>query len=150
MKSVGYSAKPLSDKLALKPNMRVVVLHAPKNYRQLLGAIPAGLTLRSRVRRDSRLGKKEQCIHIFATKQNELEKMRSRLLKALAPGGMLWISWPKPSRTREALPELTRPTRCRRKLASKRARRSGFQPFQAFGARNPAPKAREKTIHPSN
>jgi len=69
--------------------MRVIHLHAPKNYPQLLGELPRGAIL------EDRLGKKASFIHYFTKVKSGLSKDFPKLKEALLPDGALWISWPK-------------------------------------------------------
>ena len=76
----GYSGTPLLPKLGLKPGMKA----------QLIGAVypaPAGVTPASTSPLDF--------IHLFVKEQAELSRRFKGLAAALAPAGMLWISWPK-------------------------------------------------------
>jgi hypothetical protein len=78
----GYSNTPLHQKLGFKPGMKA----------HLIGAVyqvPAGVTTTSRARGAL------DFIHLFTTEQSQLGKRFPALAKALAPAGMLWISWPK-------------------------------------------------------
>jgi hypothetical protein len=85
----GYSQRRLSDKLGIKPGTRVVALGAPPTYLALLGRLPDGVTLHSR------LSKQTQFIHRFVRRQDELRADLPRLARALIDEGMLWVSWPK-------------------------------------------------------
>jgi hypothetical protein len=85
----GYSQKPLSQKLGIKPGMRVVALGAPGSYAALLGELPPGATLHSRLSRTSPF------IHRFVSRRLELQADFGRLAHSLADDGALWISWPK-------------------------------------------------------
>ena len=69
--------------------MRVIHLHAPENYRQLLGNLPQGAFLEDKVHEDAAF------IHYFTKDKRNLAKDFLRLKKALLPNGALWISWPK-------------------------------------------------------
>jgi hypothetical protein len=69
--------------------MRVICLHAPENYLQLLGELPPGATLESRLRKNVAL------IHYFAIERSALAGDFPKLKMALLADGALWISWPK-------------------------------------------------------
>jgi hypothetical protein len=86
----GYSKRSLSEKLGIKPGVPVVVLGGPP-YEALLGSLPPGVTV------SSRLSAGAPFIHRFARRQSELQDGFGRLARALADDGMLWISWPKKS-----------------------------------------------------
>jgi hypothetical protein len=85
----GYSKRTLSGKLGIKPGTAVVVLGAPPDYPSLLGALPEGTTLHSRLPTASGF------IHRFVRSESELAADFPRLARALVDDGMLWISWPK-------------------------------------------------------
>ncbi|HEX6433868.1 MAG TPA: DUF3052 domain-containing protein [Gemmatimonadales bacterium] len=85
----GYSQKPLSQKLGIKPGMRIVALGAPGSYVSLLGDLPPGASVHSRLSASSPF------IHRFVSRREELQADFSRLARSLADDGALWISWPK-------------------------------------------------------
>jgi hypothetical protein len=85
----GYSKRSLADKLGIKAGTRVVALQAPPRYAALLGTLPRGASLHSRLPASSGF------IHRFARRRNELAADFPRLAQALADDGTLWISWPK-------------------------------------------------------
>ena len=85
----GYSPKPLSEKLGIKPGTHVVALGAPTAYAKLLGDLPAGARVASRLAKPSRF------IHRFVSRRQELQGDFPRLAGSLADDGTLWISWPK-------------------------------------------------------
>jgi len=84
----GYSATPLSQKLGLKPAMRVIMLEAPANLDALLAGAPADLM------RLHRIGAFDFAL-AFATTQDKLVSMFARLGPKMVDGGMIWIAWPK-------------------------------------------------------
>ena len=85
----GYSGTPLAKKLGIKPGMRVVALGAPADYPALLDPIPEGATVNDELEVDASF------VHFFTTERAVLEAELPRLEDALAPDGILWISWPK-------------------------------------------------------
>jgi hypothetical protein len=85
----GYSGRTLADKLGIKPGTRVTVLHAPPTYRALLGTLPEGATLHSR------LPDSAGFVHRFARRRSDLATELPRMAAALTDQGMIWISWPK-------------------------------------------------------
>lgn len=89
--SVGYSSKPLAQKLGIKRSFVIAVVDPPRNYRDLLGALPDDVSIR-----DARGGPFD-LIHIFATKKKALETRLKLLKEKIARDGMIWISWPKKS-----------------------------------------------------
>jgi hypothetical protein len=85
----GYSKTPTRKKLGIKEGMRVIHLHSPQNYSQLLGKLPRRTIL------EDRLHENASFIHYFAKNKNILSADFPKLKKALHPNGALWISWPK-------------------------------------------------------
>ena len=67
----------------------MVVLGAPPGYPSLLGALPDGTTLHSKLPTESGF------IHRFVRRESELAADFPRVARALADNGTLWISWPK-------------------------------------------------------
>jgi hypothetical protein len=87
--NAGYSKRALVDKLGIKPGATVVVLGAPSAYQALLGPLPAGVTLRSK------LPQSAEFVHYFTKKRKILQADFPRIARALVDHGHLWISWPK-------------------------------------------------------
>jgi hypothetical protein len=85
----GYSTRSLVEKLGIKSGMRVAIINAPPAFRSLLGKLPAGASIVRSVRGPLPF------IHLFVVSRDVLERRLPALLRALAPAGMLWISWPK-------------------------------------------------------
>jgi hypothetical protein len=85
----GYSKRSLVDKLGIKPGASVLILEAPKGYANTLGPLPTGVAVAKALKAHLTF------IHLFVTKRADLERRFAALQKALAPAGMLWISWPK-------------------------------------------------------
>jgi len=86
---VGYSKRSLVDKLGIKPGASVLIVGAPKGYAKTLGPLPEGVSLA----KSPRAGL--DFIHLFTTRRADLERRFGALQRALAPAGMLWVSWPK-------------------------------------------------------
>jgi hypothetical protein len=86
--SAGYGA-PLPRKLGIKPGLTVAWVNAPDGFVDLLGKLPAGVTVRRWLRGPLDL------VVCFVTTRRELERRLPALRRALAPAGLLWIAWPK-------------------------------------------------------
>jgi hypothetical protein len=87
----GYSGTPLPKKLGIKKGYRVALFSMPRDVRsELRDSLTA-----CRVTMD--LAGPLDFIHVFSKSHVELERDMKRAAKALAPAGMLWISWPKKS-----------------------------------------------------
>jgi hypothetical protein len=77
------------QKLGIKSGSTIAVLGAPRGYARTLGKLPPGVTHRT-----SAVGPLD-LIQFFTNERQELERRFAALARALAPAGMLWISWPK-------------------------------------------------------
>ena len=90
----GYSGTPLAKKLGLKDDFRAALLHVPEDVKAELREALA------KCRAQNTLANGEgsfDFIFLFAKSQAALQVDLWRAAKALAPAGMLWISWPKKS-----------------------------------------------------
>ncbi|MCB1327737.1 MAG: DUF3052 domain-containing protein [Leptospiraceae bacterium] len=89
---VGYSGKPLHQKLGLKAGTVLCLKNAPADYEKLLGpGQPENLEITSRI--SARVG----IYHVFEKNRSELERIARRLRDHMAADAALWISWPKKS-----------------------------------------------------
>ncbi|MBI3477645.1 MAG: DUF3052 family protein [Acidobacteria bacterium] len=87
----GYSGTPLPKKLGIKEGLRVRLIRMPPDvHAELQDALA-----RCRIVKD--LAGPLDFIHLFSKSRRELEREMLRAAKALAPAGMIWISWPKKS-----------------------------------------------------
>jgi hypothetical protein len=85
----GYSGTPLAAKLGFKPGLRIAALGAPKGYLDLLAPLPDGVAISTRA--SARL----DGVHLFSDRRAALAKSLPALMRAIAPDGFLWVSWPK-------------------------------------------------------
>ena len=85
----GYSHRSLVEKLGIAPGARIAILNAPRGYRATLGKLPAGVRVAAAARGSLRF------IQFFTTSRQTLEGTFAALVRALAPDGALWVSWPK-------------------------------------------------------
>ena len=85
----GYSGTPLAKKLGFKPDLRVALVGLPADVRsELRDAL-------SQCHVEKDLEGPLDLIHLFCKSTADLQREMKRAHKALAPAGMLWISWPK-------------------------------------------------------
>jgi hypothetical protein len=91
--SVGYSGTPLAKKLGIKPGMSIALLHAPQHLPQLLGELPEGVTI------NTRLTERVNLVLIFFQRAGDLASDVPALKSAIAPDGMVWVAWPKRAST---------------------------------------------------
>ena len=78
---------PLVQKLGIKPGSRLLLVNEPAGFRDLLVGLPDDLTTDPPDEAD--------VIVVFSTVAAEVKKQVPRLKKRLAPGGGLWVAWPK-------------------------------------------------------
>jgi len=88
----GYSGTPLAKKLGIKDDFRAALLHVPDDVKtELRDALGKCRIEHSRLQATRDL----DFIFLFAKSRAGLELELLPAAKALAPAGMLWISWPK-------------------------------------------------------
>ena len=85
----GYSARPLVDKLGIKPGARVALVGAPEGFAATLVPLPVGARL------TTRLSKGVDVAVMFTTSRARLEKRWDALTAAVGPAGAVWVAWPK-------------------------------------------------------
>ena len=86
----GYSGTPLAKKLGIKDNFRAAPLHVPDDVKtELRDALGKCRIIQHITNKDL------DFIFLFAKSRAGLELELVPASKALAPAGMLWISWPK-------------------------------------------------------
>jgi hypothetical protein len=90
----GYSGTPLARKLGIKDNFRAALLHVPDEVKTELRDALGKCRIQSwRPKTSTDL----DFIFLFAKSRAGLELELMPAARALAPAGMLWISWPKKS-----------------------------------------------------
>ena len=87
--TAGYSKRSLADKLGIGAGLKIIALGAPSNYVRLLGPLPEGTRITTRLARPARF------VHQFVTRRSELERAFPTIDAALVDNGIAWISWPK-------------------------------------------------------
>jgi hypothetical protein len=87
----GPSGKPVVQKLGIQPGFRIFAAGAPAPYVDIVGELPAGVTLLTRP------GTATDMVHLFVTGEATLADELGRAREAIAPDGMIWVSWPKKS-----------------------------------------------------
>jgi len=81
----GYSGKPLTEKLGLKPGLKVYVDGGPPHTDQLLGGTPY----------TTRLPRRVDVALLFTTGLSRLEKRLPVVIERTVTNGMVWVCWPK-------------------------------------------------------
>ena len=91
MTQAGYSGRPLSAKLGLKPGMICWRHEMPPEIAGLLGSQEPDLLLQASPSPGLDFA------HVFTREREELSDLLEKLRDLLAPDGMIWVSWPKKS-----------------------------------------------------
>jgi hypothetical protein len=90
MSTAGYSGRSLTQKLGIKPGDVVCAINPPPHYGQLLEPLPPGAVVAERADQPA-------MVHAFVRNTAELGALAGRLVSLPAPGGAVWVSWPKKS-----------------------------------------------------
>lgn len=85
------SGRSVIQKLGLKPGFCVFVDGLSVPYRDIVGELPADMRLTKTARAPL------DAVHLFATEARGLSVKLRRYRKAIAPDGVIWVSWPKKS-----------------------------------------------------
>ncbi len=94
--SAGYSGTPLPRKLGLKDGQRAAFIALPDNLNWLAEAVPFLECLLADVPPGSGSNWSDlDIVHAFVTEASVLGGALPTLHKAIAPAGMIWVSWPK-------------------------------------------------------
>ncbi len=88
----GYSGTPLWKKLGYREGTTACIVGAPEGYAGML-ALPFGMS----VDWSERASTRTSLVHLFATSESALKTKLRSLRKAIAPDGVIWVSWPKKS-----------------------------------------------------
>jgi hypothetical protein len=87
----GYSGTPLARKLGIRAGLDVVLLGAPDDFEQMLGALPEGVRLRRQARGAPDL------VLLFTRSRAELQRRLPAARKLVGTKGNMWLTWPKKS-----------------------------------------------------
>ena len=87
--TAGYSGKPLSAKLGIRPGDTLAVMDPPPNYRLLVEPLPEGVRIIDGPDPDARI------LHLFVRDRADLEAKAPTAFGHRPEGGMVWVSWPK-------------------------------------------------------
>ena len=89
--TAGYSGTPLAKKLSLQDGMRAWFDGMPESVADEIAS--EGLQLQLLRSAEPPI----EAAHIFVAERADLEARLDQLLPLLAPGGFIWVSWPKKS-----------------------------------------------------
>jgi len=87
----GYSTRTLVEKLGIQSGWRIALINAPLYYRQTLGPLPVDITVMTQPDGPCEL------LQLFVVSRQALARQFPAVKQAMAPEGMVWISWPKGS-----------------------------------------------------
>ena len=87
----GTSGKAVVQKLGIKPGFCIFVDGAPSAYDKIVGPLPSGALVQAKPKPPLDM------VHLFATQAAGLAERLRRYRAAIAPNGMIWVSWPKKS-----------------------------------------------------
>jgi hypothetical protein len=93
--SVGYTSKPLPDKLGYRPGASIAFVALPEELSELPGSVDFGKVARRQDWTRPMGPQPFDIIHAFTKSRAELAAGLPRLRRALDPDGMIWVSWPK-------------------------------------------------------
>ncbi len=79
------------QKLGIKPGFCIFADGAPIAYVKLVGSLPPGASVQAKAKPPL------DVVHLFATHAAGLAAKLRGYRKAIAPDGMIWVSWPKRS-----------------------------------------------------
>jgi hypothetical protein len=93
-RTAGYSGTPLAKKLGLKDGQVAWFVVLPAELDWLRGAASFAAVSRAADHR-SLARTRADVVHGFFTEAKALGKALPVFMKAIAPDGMIWVSWPK-------------------------------------------------------
>lgn len=87
--TAGYSGTPLAKKLGYKQGMRLWFGNMPDDVRAEIEAHSGPLAV------EAEPAAGLDAAQLFVTTRTQIEQALPQLRASLAPGGFLWVSWPK-------------------------------------------------------
>jgi hypothetical protein len=87
----GASGRTVTQKLGIKPGFCIFADGAPIAYDKIVGRLPDNASVQDELKPPVDM------VHVFATQAAGLTAKLRRYRKAIAPDGMIWVSWPKKS-----------------------------------------------------
>jgi hypothetical protein len=83
------SSKSIARKLFIRENYTVLLLNAPKGYREALGELPKGAKIVSQA------NSPVDFIQLFAAQKAEMTELFRKAKPLLKQDGLLWATYPK-------------------------------------------------------
>jgi len=81
----------LIKKLGIKPGQRLLIMNAPDGYLQTLGTLPDGTEVKMQPEGTF------DFVQFFAKSKADVDSQAATAIKAVKPGGLVWIAFPKKS-----------------------------------------------------
>ena len=118
----GPALSPLAKKLRLEPTHKVAVLNAPPAYLALIAPAPPDLHVT--------LGPDEtfDAVQLFVNSVDELRALGPAAIRAVKPGGLLWIAYPKGGKTAGASDLPATPWWTKRDVLGEITGEAGYKP----------------------
>ena len=113
----------LAKKLRLAPDHHVVVLNSPPGY--IAGLAPAPADLYTALEASSVY----DVVQLFVNNIHELRTLGPAAIKAVKPGGMLWVAYPKGGLTRGATDLPATPWWTKRDVLGEFTGETGYRPI---------------------
>jgi hypothetical protein len=85
----GYSGTSIVKKLGIKPGFKIWILGFPGDYAGIVAPLPCDVSFGQDTDLD--------IVHGFFTQRETLTIALPKMIRAIRPNGMIWISWPKKS-----------------------------------------------------
>ncbi|MBR0718060.1 DUF3052 family protein [Bradyrhizobium liaoningense] len=85
----GYSGRSTVQKLGIEPGFRIFVDGPSVAYGDVVGELPDGVRIAKAAKAPLDM------VHLFASEAKGLAAKLRGYRKAIAPDGMIWLSWPK-------------------------------------------------------
>ena len=79
----------LAKKMKIKPDQRIALVNAPEGYASELKPLPSGVEIGESLRG------KFDWIQLFVKNTKELEKNLPKVLNAMKPDTLVWLTYPK-------------------------------------------------------
>ncbi len=91
----GYSATPLLKKLGIKPGLQLLLIDAPKGYREALTNQQLQLYQHDVLHCQNAANQHTDWVQLFVRDAALLASQLSQLRSTLKPDAVIWVSWPK-------------------------------------------------------
>lgn len=86
---MGYTEKPVWQKLEFKTGLKILVINPPADYKQIISGHPDVEII------NTESNDKVDMLHIFSYNKADLESIFAKYQMRVDTGGIIWISWPK-------------------------------------------------------